>query len=147
MKNVEINSLLIRVVYRFVLPAITLIFLLIVSSGMERPLAFGSLSGDIFIRVLLILSYCSLYIRLSDLEKYMFKIYHTAIDHSNDNNFPWNWRNIFLGILLGVASVPFTWWIVQFFLPLFSGISWLLAFANGVLISIPMMLWRNELVL
>jgi hypothetical protein len=147
MKNTEITSRVIRVVYRFVLPAITLIFLLIVSSSIKRPLAFGSLGGDFFVRGWIILAFCSLYIRLSDLGRYMFKVYRITIDHSNDNDLPLNWRNIFVGILLGVASIPFTWWIVQFFLPLFSGLSWLLAFANGVLISIPMMLWRNELML
>jgi hypothetical protein len=147
MKNSEITSQVLRVVYRFLLPGITLIFLLIVSSRMNRPLAFGSPVGDFFVRGCVILAFCSLYIRLSDLGRYMFKVYRITIDHSTDNDLPLNWRNIFLGILLGVTSIPFTWWIVQFFLPLYSDTSWLLALANGVFISIPMMLWRNKLVL
>ena len=147
MGNTEISARVIRLVYRFVLPAITIIFLLIGSQVMKRPLFLGSLGWDLFARVWIILSFCFLYLRLSDLEKYMFRVYRITIDHSNDNDLPLNRRNIFVGTLLGIASIPFTWWIIQFFLPMFSGVGWLLALANGILISIPMMIWRNKLVL
>jgi len=147
MKNIAISSRIIRVVYQFALPAITIIFLLIVSQNMKRPLFLASFGWDLFARIWIILGYCSLYIRLSDLEKYMFRVYRIMNDHSNEDNLPWNRRNIFLGSLLGVVSIPFTWWIIQFFLPKFSEASWLLALATGVILSIPMMIWRSKLVL
>ena|SRR5215211_3108282 len=147
MQNSEISLRLIRVLYGFVLPAFIVLFLLIVSQFMKRPWFLSSFGLDLFARIWVTLSFFSLYVRLSDLDKYMFKVYRIEIDHSNDDALPLNWRNVFWGVLLGAVSIPFTWWIIQFFLPSFSGIGGLLAFLHGLLISIPMIIRRNPLAL
>ena len=147
MKSFRISSQAILVLYRFVLPVCALILLLIVSQNTERPLFLGLQGWDLFARIWILFMFCLLYVRLSDLERYMSKTYGMKIDHSKDNELPWNRRNIFLGILLGVVSIPFTWWTIQVFLPFLSAVSWLLALFHGFLISIPMAIWRNELVL
>jgi len=147
MKNSEMSSRVIRVFYGLVLPAFAIALLLIVSQIMKRPWFLGSFGLDLFARIWLAFSFCLLYLRLSDLDRYIFRVYRIQINHSNDDELPWNWRNVFWGVLLGVVSVPFTWWIIRFFLPGFSGMGGLLAFLHGLLLSIPMIIRRNKLVL
>jgi hypothetical protein len=147
MKSFKISSQAILVLYRFLLPACALILLLIVSQNTKRTLFLGSQGWDLFARIWILFMFCLLYVRLSDLERYMSKTYGMKIDHSKDNESPLSKRNIFWGILLGVVSLPLTWWTIQVFLPFLSEVSWLLALFHGFLISIPMAIWRNELVL
>jgi hypothetical protein len=147
MKNFRMTSRAILVLYRFVLPACTVILLLIVSQNVKRPLFLGSQGWDIFARIWILFMFCLLYMRLSDLERYMFKTYGIKIDHLKDDESSLNWRNMFWGILLGVVSIPITWWTIQVFLPFLSEMSWLLALLHGLLLSIPMAIWRNKLVL
>jgi hypothetical protein len=147
MRNFEKSSRAIRVFYRLVLPACIFILLLIVSQTMERSFFRASQGLDLFTRIWIIFSFCLLYVRLSDLERYMFRTYGIKIDHSQDQALSLNWRNILLGSLLGVVSIPFSWWIIQVFLPNFSGVSWLLAVLHGLLLSFPMLIWRNRLVM
>jgi hypothetical protein len=147
MKSSETPPQVILIVYRFVLPVGLLVFLLIVSQNVERPLFLGSQGLDLFARVWILLSFGLLYVRLSDLGRYMFRTYGIQTDHAKNHELPLNWRNILLGSLLGVVSMPFTWWIIQAFLPIFSGMSWLLAGLHGLVLSIPMAIWRNRLVL
>jgi len=147
MKNSKMSSRVIRVLYGLVLPAFAIALLLIVSQIMKRPLFLDSFGLDLFARIWIAFSFCLLYLRLSDLDRYMFRVYRIQINHSNDDELSLNWRNVFWGVLLGVVSVPFTWWIIRFFLPGFSGMGGLLAFLHGLLLSIPMIIRRNKLVL
>ena len=147
MKNSELSSRVIRVLYGFVLPAFAIVLLLAISQIMKRSWLLGSFGLDLFARIWVAFSFCFLYLRLSDLDKYMFRVYRVETDHSNDDALPLNWRNVFWGILLGVLSIPFTWWVIKFFLPSFSAIGGLLAFLHGLLLSIPMVIRRNQLVL
>jgi hypothetical protein len=146
MKNYEISSRVIFIVYRFVLPAFILIFLLIVSQNLKRSLFLGSLGLDIFARIWIILGFYFTYIRLSDLDKYMFRKYGMEFDNSNNYSLPLNWQNIFWGSMHGILSIPITWWTIQVFLPIFSNISWLLALFHGMLLSIPIIIRRTKFI-
>jgi hypothetical protein len=146
MKNSETSSQARVVIYRFILPACTIISLLIISQIMKRTLFLGSPGWDLFARIWIGFSFCYLYILLSDLDKYMFRVYRIKTDPSNDHNVPVNWQNFIFGSMLGIISIPFTWWIVEFFLPIFSAVGWLIALCNGVLLSIPIILRRSKFV-
>ena len=137
----------IPILYRFILPIVVVFLLLIVSPSLKRPLFLASLGTDIFARVWIILGYCSVYLRLSDLDRYMLKLYSIKINNQLDNESPMNRRNIIIGSILGVISVPITWWVIQFFLPIFSDISILLALLHGFLLSAPIIIRRKNLVL
>ena len=145
-KNSEVSSRVIFISYKFLLPACTLILLLVISQNLKRSLYGGSQGFDLFVRIFIIFGLCSAYIRLSDLDKYMFKTYSIKIDHSNDNNLPMNWRNIISGSLFGILSIPLTWWIIHVFLPIFSGTSLFLALLHGFILSFPIIFRRKTLV-
>jgi hypothetical protein len=147
MKNSKIASRTISIIYGRVLPAFAVLFLLIVSQFIKRPWFLGSFGLDLFARIWVTFSFCVLYIRLSDLDQYMFKMYRIEMEDLNNDALPLNWRNVFWGVLGGVMSIPLTWWVIQFFLPSFSSISGPLAFLHGLLISIPIIIRRNQLVL
>ena len=147
MKDFKTFSRVIFVLYRFVLPACILFFLLIVSQNLKRPLFLGSLGFDFFARIWIAFGFCYLYIVLSDIDGYIFRAYRIHTENSNDHNLPINWRNIILGCTLGAISIPITWWVIQFFLPIFSSISWLLALFDGLLLSFPIIVRRNKFIL
>jgi xanthine/uracil permease len=77
----------------------------------------------------------------------MLKLYNIKINNQLDNETPMSWQNIILGCILGVISVPITWWVIQFFLPIFSDISILLALLHGCLLSAPIIFRRKKIVL
>lgn len=128
--------------YRWVLPAIIIFCLFILSPKMGRPLALESRGFDFFARLGIALGYCSLYINLSDIDKYLFKRYRVIADEVH-NNALLNYRNILLGILLGAVSVPFTWWIIQYFLPYWSTQSWMIATFHGLVLAYPIVVRRK----
>lgn len=137
----------IPLLYRYILPIVVVFLLLIISPNLKRPLFLDSLGIDIFARIWIIFGYCSVYLRLSDLDRYMLKLYSIEINNQLDNESPTNWRNIILGSILGIISVPITQWVIQFFLPIFSDIGILLALLHGFLLSAPVVIRRKKLVL
>jgi hypothetical protein len=144
MKNTDVFSRMLLLLYRFILPSCTLFLLLIVSNNLERPLFLGSMALDLLARIWIAFGYCYISIVLSDIDKYMLRIYRLRVESSIEPNSPTNWQNIIIAGMLCIVSVPITWWVIQFFLPIFSGTDWLFALLEGLLLSAPIAFRRKK---
>jgi hypothetical protein len=140
----ETFSDVITLVYKIVLPICIIILLMVISPKINRSLFLGSPSLDLIARVWISFSFCYMYIILSNLEKYNKWVYSIRKEGLDDNNQSIHWGNIIIGIMLGVVSIPFSWWIIQLFLPIFANTAWVLAVLHGFLLSIPFIVERRK---
>ena len=130
------------IVYRFLLPACILISLLFISLRLERNLFLGSLILDWIARIWISLGFSYIYINLSDLDKYVYRIYRMLIEPSHSLSL--NWQNIVLGSVFGMLSIPFTWWVILTFLPIFAEIALILSIMHGLILSLPIIVRRKK---
>lgn len=128
---------IIKILYLYLLPFTTAIFLLGISSFIPRAKLFKSDLFDLLIRSLLTIWFCALYIRLSKIST--FSIYPNKKWSKSDVGF--NEKHIYLslGIFLGIGGAAITWWMVRTFFPDFQG--WRIAVAglNGLIIMYPLL--------
>ena len=136
MRPLKIFSLkLPNLFYRIILPIITVLFLLIVASFVNRPILFKSIIADFIIRALLTIWFCGIYFRVSNLSKY--RIYPNITWTKSDVQSYEKYVYISLIIISGLFLIIITWWVVRIFFPFISNCALPIAILNGVLVTIP----------
>jgi hypothetical protein len=124
-----------EIFYLIIMPIVTVILLLGVSSIIQRPKFMGSFV-DLAIRVLLILWFCTGYILIPRLKKYRF---YPNITWSKADVRPLERiYYIAMAILFGVGITVITRWVLLVFLPIFGDFGVVFAILNGLLYAIPM---------
>ncbi len=144
MRHSEIPSRIMTIIYRILLPACIWTFLLLISQRLERPSYLGSLVLDWIARIWIGLGLSYVYINLSDQDKYVYWMYRMKIGY--DDSLSVNWRNVVLGTIFGLMSIPFTWWAILVFLPIFTDIVLFLSVLHGLMLAIPIVVHRKKFV-
>lgn len=126
---------LITVLYRFIFPIITVLFLLVIASLTYRSNIFMSRCVDFFIRALLAAWYCQGYIRLSNLSSY--RIYPNITWTKNDVQGVEKYVYQSLIIVSGIFLVIISWWTIQFYFSFMANFALPIAILNGVIVTIP----------
>lgn len=142
MKYSEILLRIMTISYRFLLPACIFTILLLISQQLERSLFLGSLLWDWMARIWIALGLSYVYINLSDLDKYVYRMYRMKAESSD--SLPVNWQNVILGIIFGIMSIPFTWWVILMFLPIFVDSALFLSVLHGLILSIPIVVFQKK---
>lgn len=139
------NNFLIKIrvgvtfLYKFVMPSLTIILLLGVSSIIARPMLGGSIFIDTAIRIVLCLWFCTGYVSLPNLsEKY--KPYPNIKWKKSDVSLLARLYYSFLALLFGSGIVVVTQFVISVFLPIFKDISLILALTNGIIYAIPLIM-------
>jgi hypothetical protein len=136
------NSTLHRILlifYKAVMPGITILLLIVVSSIINRPDFLDSKYIDIFIRILLCLWFCLGYIRLPDIKKF-YRIYPNIEWKKVDISLSGKIFYLLIAILFGIATTFLTLWMVNVFLPILSQIGFIIAIINGSIYAIPLIM-------
>ena len=125
-----------RSIYRIVLPILTIILLIGVSSFNNRSRLFDSIYIDLFVRLFLCYWFCGLYWKLSRFSSY--SIYPNIIWKKENLTKKEKTFYIGLGILWGIGSGILTWWSVKFFFPCPLFIRYASSILNAFITSYPM---------
>jgi hypothetical protein len=131
------NEKITKIFYFFVLPTITTLFLLGISSFTQRDKLFKSDFFDLLVRVLLALWFCGLYIRLSKISE--FSVYPNKKWSKSDVSFIERIVYSGLSIFLSIGSGVVTWWMVSTFFPDFRDWGIAVAGLNTVIILCPLL--------
>lgn len=125
--------------YQIVMPSITIILLLGISSLISRPIFAGSRFIDTSARIVLCLWFCIGYFRLPTLGK-KYRVYPNIEWKKSDVSPLGRLVSSCFAILFGIGVILVTRWAINVFLPLFKDISLFLAIANGVVYAIPLVM-------
>jgi len=136
MLQAAMTSKVFKIIYGIVFPITVVSLLLGVASFNNRPQILGLTGADLIIRIMLVIWFCGLYIRLSRFSSFSFF-----------SNKKWTKEDvrgmekyIYIGIifLFSIGSGIITWWVIQWFLPNFSGFNFVIAALNSIIVFLPM---------
>ena len=125
--------------YKVVMPVITLLFLLVIPQFIQHPAFMGSGVFDFIVRGLLCLWFCLAYSMLPNIkEKYGL---YPNITWSKADISPAE-RFLFIGFatFFSICVVLITLWTIGVFVPIISKYGLLLAITNGAIFLIPLSL-------
>jgi len=128
---------LVMIIYKYLLPAITVVALLIVSQVISRPRILGSGFLDFILRGLACLWFCICYSRLPYLSK-KYRPFPGSTTKKSDINTRGKIKSIINAIFFGMVFAFLTWWIVNMFLPVSKSFLYSIVVINGLICSIPL---------
>ena len=132
-----LKTKIVLIFYKVVLPIMMVIFLLGVSSLVERPIFMGSKILDMTTRILLCLWFCIGYIRLPNLTK-VFRVYPNIEWKKSDVSSRERILYFIFSITIGIGTTLVTKWLINEFLPIFADISLISSIVNGVIFALPL---------
>lgn len=129
------KSKLVFFFYRFFLPGVTMFLFFFCASFNNREILFYSNSVDFFIRFMLCIWFCFLYVRLSTISSYAHypKILWTKSDVGEKEKYIYIVASCFLGFGCGIITM----WIIPFFFPDYTNLRLFIAIINGLLVFVP----------
>jgi len=137
MLQMDTNSKLFKIVYGVALPIAVVLVLLVIASFNRRPQLLGSVAPDLFVRFILCLWFCGLYIRLSRFSSFSF--YPNKKWTKSDIGGLEKYFYIGISILFSVGCGIITYWVIRWFFPTFSNFAFIVASVNGLFIFLPML--------
>jgi hypothetical protein len=136
MLSVAFNSKILKIAYGAVLP-ITVVFLLFgVSSFSVRSIFLESVIADFIIRFMITLWFCGLYIKLSQFSSFSF--FPNKEWSKYDVGEKEKYFYVGLIFLFSAGCGLFTFWIIQWFLPVLSDFAVAVAVLNSIIVLLPM---------
>jgi hypothetical protein len=123
--------------YKYVMPVITVISLILISQIITRPRLLGSWFLDLVVRIFLCVWFCIGYVRLPNIsEKYKF--YPNITPKKSDIGPSGKVFYISLAIFFGILVALMTGWVLRSFLPFLSIYIIPIAILNGLIFLIPL---------
>lgn len=135
MLQVVMTSKAVKIIYGIIFPVTVVSLLLGVATFNNRPRFLGSTGADIIIRIMLVVWFCGLYIRLSRFTSFSF-FTNKKWSKSDMGREKYIYIVIILLFCIGIGLI--TWWVTQWFLPNFSSLKILLAILNSIIVFLPM---------
>ena len=126
-------------IYSVALPGGILFLLLYYSPIIERPYLGDSKAFDFMARFWFSISLCIIYVLVS---RVYARYDNKNVLNANDSGdiAPEKNQCKMAAIVLGILMVVLSWWVLNVFLPIFnSPVALLIAFGNGIIISLPLL--------
>lgn len=130
------NSKVMKIIYKIILPVAVVLFLLGIASFNSRSKLLEAASTDFFIRLLLTLWFSGLYIRLSRFSSFSF--FPNKKWSKSDIGGIEKYFYIGISFLFSLGCGVITWWIIRWFFPDFSGSALLIAALSSLIVFLPM---------
>jgi len=136
MLQVAMNSKIQKTVYGVFLPIVVVFFLGIVASFINRPHLLGSAIVDFIVRIMLAIWFCGLYSRLSRFSTFSF--FPNKIWSKSDIGCTEKFFHLSLIFIFSIGCGLITWWIILWFIPIFSNFAAVIAVSNSLVVLLPM---------
>jgi hypothetical protein len=134
----------ILILYRRILPIVTIFILMIASQFDSRPWFFNSLVVDIIIRLFLSIWLSVAYYKLPRLSK-DYRFYSNIIWSKSDLSAFERIFYIAMGVISGILVGIVTYWLLIIFLPTIKDISFFIAIINGFIFGLPLIIQYQAL--